>query len=111
LRSPVQVRLELDPGMKQHWLALLLLMTLSSLNAFAQAKVDLQANDTVHSVLARQVGQPVELRLKSGEKIAGKVQQVTDKLVHLSQLTEADFYDGVVDLESVAAVVVRVRSK
>jgi hypothetical protein len=97
--------------MKPHWLALLLLMAFSSPNAFAQAKVDLQANDTVHSVLERQVGQAVELRLKSGEKIAGKVQQVTDKLVHLSQLPDADFYDGVIDLESVAAVVLRVRSK
>ena len=97
--------------MKQRWLALIVITALPCLNAFAQGKVDLQATDTVRSVLERQVGQPVELRLKSGEKIAGKLQKVTDKLVHLSQLTDADFYDGVVDLESIAAVVVRARSK
>ena len=96
--------------MKQRCLIFLVMIAFSGLNAFAQAKVDLQANDTVHSVLERQVGQPVELRLKSGEKIAGKLQKVTGKLAHLSQLTDVDFYDAVVDLENIAAVVVRVRS-
>ena len=110
LRSPVPVQMELDPGMKQRWFILLILIVLSVPSAFAQAKVDLQANDTVRSVLERQVGQAVELRMKSGEKIAGKLQKVTDKLAHLSQLTDASFSDAAVDLESIAAVVVKVRS-
>ena len=96
--------------MKQLLLALLVTVTLASSNVFAQSKLDLKANDTVRSVLETQVGQAVELHMKSGEKIAGKLQKVTDKLVHLSQLTNADFYDGAVEIESIAAVVVRVRS-
>ena len=48
--------------------------------------------------------------MKSGEKIAGKLEKVTDNLAHISHLTEADFYDAAVEIESVAAVVVRVRS-
>jgi len=102
--------MELDPGMKQRWFIFLILIVLSVPSAFAQAKVDLQANDTVRSVLERQVGQAVELRMKSGEKIAGKLQKVTDKLAHLSQLTDASFSDAAIDLESIAAVVVKVRS-
>ena len=102
--------MELDARMKHLWLAFLVLIAFSSPNAFAQAKVDLQANDTIRTVLERQVGLPVELRMKTGEKIAGKLQKVTDKLAHLSQLTDASFSDAAVDLESIAAVVVKVRS-
>jgi hypothetical protein len=76
---------------------------------FAQGKIDLQAGDTVLSILQKNVGQTVELRMKSGEKIAGKVEKVGDKLVHLSQLTGAEFFDAAVDAADVAAVVVRVK--
>jgi hypothetical protein len=96
--------------MKHFLLVFLTMIALASPNAFAQSKLDLQANDTVRSVLERQVGKPVELRMKSGEKVAGKLEKVTDKLVHLSQLTDADFYDAAVEIDNIAAVVVRVRS-
>jgi len=76
----------------------------------AQSPLELQANDNMHAVLERQVGKPVEFRLKSGEKIAGKLQKVTGTLAHLAQLNDATFYDAAVDIESVAAVVVRARS-
>lgn len=96
--------------MKQLLLALFAALALVSPHSFAQGKIDLQATDTVRSVLERQVGKAVELRLKSGEKIAGKLEKVTDTLAHVAQLADADFYDAAVDLDSVAAVVIRVRS-
>ncbi|MBA3544141.1 MAG: hypothetical protein H0T83_06855 [Chthoniobacterales bacterium] len=96
--------------MKRTFLYFFALITLATPGLFAQSSLNLQANDTVHSVLARQVGKPVELRMKSGEKISGKLEKVTDKLAHLSQLTDADFYDAAVEIESIAAVVIRVRS-
>lgn len=49
--------------------------------------------------------------MKSGEKIGGKVEKVGDKLVHLSQLTGAEFFDAAVDTSDVAAVIVRTKSK
>ncbi|HEY3661721.1 MAG TPA: hypothetical protein VGL24_01045 [Chthoniobacterales bacterium] len=96
--------------MKQMLLSFLTIVALAVPGAFAQSKLDLQPNDTLRSVLEHQVGKPVELRMKSGEKMGGKLEKVTDKLVHLSQLTDADFYDAAVEIESIAAVVVRVRS-
>ena len=75
----------------------------------AQTKLELQANDTMRAVLEREAGKAVEVRLKSGEKLAGKVEKVGDKLVYLAQLSGAEFYDAVVDLDSVTAVVVRTR--
>ena len=95
--------------MKQKLLSVFALLALAA-PAFGQGKIALQPNDTLRSVLEQQVGKPVELRMKSGEKIGGKLEKVTDKLVHLSQLTDADFYDAAVEIDSVAAVVVRVRS-
>jgi len=76
---------------------------------FAQGKIDLQSGDTVLGILQKNVGQVVELRMKSGEKIGGKVEKVGDKLVHLTQLTGAEFYDAAVDAADVAAVVVRMK--
>ena len=79
--------------------------------ALGQAKVELQATDTMRTVLERQVGQVVDLRLESGEKMGGKIEKVTDKLVHLSALSGAEFYDAVVDIEGISAVTVRTKTK
>ena len=91
-------------------LCCLTIITLAGSTVLAESPLELQSNDTMHAVLERQVGKPVELRLKSGEKIAGKLQKVTGTLAHLAQLTDATFYDAAVDIDSVAAVVVRAQS-
>lgn len=88
----------------------LTIITLAAPSLLGQSPLELQSNDTMHAVLEREVGKPVELRLKSGEKIAGKLQKVSGSLAHLAQLTDATFYDAAVDIESVAAMVVRARS-
>ena len=88
-----------------------LAFALFAATAFGQSKLDLQPNDTVRSVLERQVGQVVDLRMKSGEKIGGKVDKVGDKLVLISQLTGADYFDAVVDIDDIAAVAVRAKAK
>jgi hypothetical protein len=86
-------------------------LALACSDLFAQSKIDLQAGDTIVSILQKNTGQTVELRMKSGEKIGGKVEKVGDKLVHLSQLAGAEFFDAAVDTADVAAVIVRTRSK
>jgi hypothetical protein len=45
-------------------------------NLSAQTKIELQPGDTVLSILQRNIGQTVELRLKPGQKIGGKVEKV-----------------------------------
>jgi hypothetical protein len=80
-------------------------ITCSSL--LAQEKPAIQPNATVLSILQGNAGKTVELHLRSGEKIAGKVGQVTDNVVYLSHLTGAEFYDAFVDLKDVSAVVIR----
>ena len=103
-RSPIHFR------MKRLTLVAAIMGALVSC-AFAQAKVELQQGDTMRTVLERQVGQTVDIRMKSGEKIGGKLEKVTDKLAHVSQLTGAEFFDGVIDIDAIAAVAVRTKAK
>jgi hypothetical protein len=86
-------------------LALLLAAVCSDLSA--QDKIALQPNATVLSILQGSTGKTVELRLNSGEKIGGKVAQVTDNIVHLSNLTGAEYFDGFINTKDVSAVVIR----
>jgi hypothetical protein len=95
--------------MKRFSLLSVVLFLFACSNLFAQGKIDLQTSDTILGILQKNIGQVVELRMQSGEKIAGKVEKVGDKLVHLSQLTGAEFYDAAVDTADVSAVVVRTR--
>lgn len=76
---------------------------------FAENKVELTVNDTPATLLPRLVGQKVELHLKNGEKLAGKLESATPNGVHLSSLTGQEFSDAVISTSDVTAVVVRVR--
>ncbi len=67
--------------------------------------------DSVKTALERQAGQQVELRLKSGEKIAGKVDKVGEKTVYITSLTGQEFFEALVVLDDVSAVVVRAAAK
>ena len=73
----------------------------------AQEKPAIQPNATVLSVLQGNAGKAVELHLRSGEKIGGRVGQVTDNIVYLSHLTGAEFFDAFVDVKDISAVVIR----
>lgn len=80
-------------------------------SSLAQDKATLQANATVAGILQGSMGKAVELHLRSGEKMGGKIAQVTDNVVHLSNLVGAEYFDAFVDMKDVSAVVVRVAGR
>ena len=92
-------------------LLIIVIATLTCSSLLAQEKAALQPNVTVLSVLQGAVGKTVELHLRSGEKMGGKVAQVTDSVVHLSNLAGAEFFDAFVDVKDISAVVVRVAGR
>ena len=95
--------------MKRLLFLLAALFAFAFTDLFAQGKIDLQPSDTILSILEKNVGQTVEIRMKSGEKIGGKVEKVGDKLLHLSQLTGAEFSDGALEIADISAVIVRTK--
>lgn len=97
--------------MKRSSLVLGFIFTVACSNLFAQGKIELEPSDTILSVLQRNIGQVVELRMKSGEKIGGKVEKVGIKLVHLTQLTGASYFEAAVDGADVSAVIVRAKGR
>jgi hypothetical protein len=107
--SPRDNRPALNHPMKFLQRSLLIVLLSSTSLLAADGKLELKDDDSVKQVLSRQVGQVVELRLGSGDKIGGKVEKVGANLVHLSQITGAEFFEAVVDIESVSAVVVRAK--
>jgi hypothetical protein len=97
--------------MKHHALLLALIIAVTSSSLLAQEKAALQPNATVVGLLKGSTGKIVELHLRSGEKMGGKVTQVTDNVVHLSNLTGAEYFDAFVDAKDISAVVVRVTGR
>lgn len=73
------------------------------------AKMEIQSGDTIKSILSRQTGKQVKLRLKGGEEIGGVVTKVGDNVVHVSELSGKEFYDAAVSLDAIGAVIVRAR--
>jgi hypothetical protein len=93
--------------MKRYSLLLGFIVTALCSNLFAQDQIGLQTNATNLSNLQGSAGKTVEMHLKTGEKIRGKVAQITDNVAHLSHLTGAEFFDAFVDVKDISAVVIR----
>jgi hypothetical protein len=64
-------------------------------------------DSTQATVLQSQAGKVVELHLKSGEKIGGKVAFVGATVVHLTSLTGMEMFEATVTIADISAVVVR----
>ena len=65
--------------------------------------------DAIKVNLERQVGKRVRLRLISGQDVEGTVVVVGTAAVHVARLAGMDFFDAVVRLDQVAAVIVKMR--
>ncbi|MDQ3623699.1 MAG: hypothetical protein M3463_14615 [Verrucomicrobiota bacterium] len=93
------------------WAAILLLGGALSLSA-AENKFEMQEDDTITTLLNRQKGQVVQLFLKSGAKLAGKVETVGTHLVHVLQLVaEGESYESAVKIDEISAIAVPARRK
>lgn len=89
---------------------LLLSTSLACATAFA-ASVELRVatSDSIETVLAAQKDKRVTLRLRSGQEFTGTVRNVNGKLVQLGAVAGKEFFDAIVPLEAVEAVLVRTK--
>ncbi|MGQ0528779.1 MAG: hypothetical protein ACT4PG_02990 [Panacagrimonas sp.] len=66
-------------------------------------------DDALVKALKEREGKLATVLLTSGTELTGKVSSVSDDSVKLSELTGKEFFDAVIDLDDVQAVVVRAR--
>lgn len=74
-----------------------------------ESKFDLSAGAAIKDILKDQVGKRVSIRLDAGEEMEGTVTKVGDNLVHISRLSRRDFFDAVVRIDKINAVIIKVR--
>lgn len=67
------------------------------------------SSDSVQSVLASQKGKRLSVMLASGEELTGEVAEVNDSVVYLTGLTGREFFDALVNIADIQAVVVRAK--
>jgi hypothetical protein len=79
-----------------------------AVSSFA-AELVVKPDDSVESLLIAQKGKKVTLKTRSGQEITGTVKAVTPKLVQVAQVAGKEFFDAVVPLEAVEAVLVRTK--
>jgi hypothetical protein len=88
-----------------------MVVVLAGMSSLAWAQgIAVAAGTTIESMLAAQQGKKVTLKLGPNDELSGTVKAVTKDVVLLSELTGREFFDAVVDLKSVKAVIVRVRN-
>jgi hypothetical protein len=75
----------------------------------AEGTLQVGASDTLRDVLAAHQGKSVRLRLAGGDELEGKVALVGNGILHLSGLVGREFYDALVDIERIQAIIVRAR--
>ena len=97
----------------RHLVLVAVLAFVPSMSAVAEQadtpKLEVQRTETMAMLLQKQVGKRVTVRLQAGEEITGTVRMVGEHVVHLSDLAGRDFYDAVVALDDISAMIVRVR--
>ena len=83
-----------------------------SQNLLAQeARFELKKDYGIKEILASYEGKRVAIRLDGGEELEGIVTRVGDHLIHISKLSKRDFYDAVIRIEKINAVIMRVRDR
>jgi len=83
-------------------------MLCASAVAYAQ-EAKISSGDTIETVVAAHKGKRVTLRLESGQELTGVVRDASKELVVLGALSGREFFDAVIDLDKVEAVIVRTK--
>jgi hypothetical protein len=75
----------------------------------SERKYELNTASSIKDVLRENMGKIVTVKPDCGEALEGVVTKVGDHLVQISELLEKDFYDAVVRLDRISAVIFKVR--
>jgi len=71
----------------------------------------IQPTDNMRTILAADVGKSVKLRLRSGNEVSGKITRVGNGIVQISEVSGMEFFDAIVNIDDISAMLIRVRNK
>jgi small nuclear ribonucleoprotein (snRNP)-like protein len=87
-----------------------MVLSLVGANLFAEEKkYELNTASDIKDILKEQIGKTVTIKSDSGRELEGVVTQVGDHLVHIARLSEKNFYDAVMRIDKIHAVIFKVR--
>lgn len=71
----------------------------------------IQKEQTIRDILENQVGHYVKVKLDSGEELGGMVKTIGANVLHITELSGRDYFDAVIRIESIDAIIVKARDK
>jgi hypothetical protein len=75
------------------------------------APLSVAEGDTVQKVLQGQAGKRVTIRVRAGDELSGMVKTANAEVVHIGELAGREYFDAVIPLKSIDAVIVRVKDQ
>ena len=94
--------------------ALGLVLALSGLSGLSVGDIAAQETQSeagqstsIRAAIEQHLGKRVKLKLNSGQDLEGKVVEVSDEVVNVTELTGMEFFSATVALDQVAAVIAR----
>jgi len=90
-----------------------LLLPLHAGAADKKDKYLINPNDNIKTktILEKEIDLPVKLRLKSGAELSGTVARVGNGVVQVAEIGGREFYDAVVNIDDISAVLFKVRKR
>lgn len=77
--------------------------------AAAEEGTDFNANIGIRENLFLNVGKRVAVRISAGDAIEGTIVRVGDQSVQLSKLSGRDYYDAIVRIDRIEAIIFKAR--
>jgi hypothetical protein len=96
--------------MKKNLLAVALSLSLFAVAHVSHADpVSIKSGDTIQKQADAQKGKKITVRLMSGEELTGTVKGTTAELIHLTELSGKEFFDAVIEVNKVTAILIRTK--
>ena len=101
-------------GGKTRAIAFLVVMTVMALSiapfAFSEESgFQFGKDSSLHTNLLQFKGKTIEIHLKSGDQLAGKLAEVGSQSILLKELRGKEYYDALIIIDDIAAVIFKAR--